>query len=245
MAGTAVRMMHCMRRLFDAFLTVFLTVAAMPLIASDWHEHSDIARVAEANAAQRLPPASGRRAIQAGRIDRRLRLPRCTVPLTAEVPDNLTRPRRVTVAVRCPGSSPWRIHVPVSINEIGLVVVATTARQRGEIVRPSDLTLEERDLGLLRKGYATEIDVVTGQRLRRDIEPGEVVAPRLLAVDPVIKRGQRVTLTAGQGAMQVRMAGLALADGIEGQRIRVRNLSSAREIEGVVRSAQTVEVLLR
>jgi len=233
------------RRLFDAFLAVFLTLTAAPLVASDWHEHADIARTAEASAARRLPPANGRRAVRAGRIDSRLRLPRCAVPLTAEVPDSLTRTRRVTVTVRCPGPPSWRIHVPVSITEIGMVVVATTGRQRGEIVRPSDLALEERDLGLLRQGYATEIDAVAGQKLRRTVEPGQVLAPKLLMTDPVVKRGQRVTLTAGHGVMRVRMAGLALADGIEGQRIPVRNLSSSREIEGVVRSAQTVEVLLR
>jgi flagella basal body P-ring formation protein FlgA len=44
--------------------------------------------------------------------------------------------------------------------------------------------------------------------------------------------------------MRVRMAGTALADGAEGQRITVRNLSSSREVEGVVRSAQTVEIML-
>lgn len=244
-AGIPATVSSAGRRVIDAFLAVFLTLCSAPLLASDWHEHADIARVAEASAARHLPPATGSRVVRAGRIDSRLRLPRCAQALVAKVPDSLARPRRVTATVRCPGPPSWRLHVPVFITETGLVVVTTTARQRGEVVQLSDLSLEERDLGTLRQGYATEPGIVAGKKLRRAIAPGDVVSPKNLFVEPVVKRGQRVTLTAGGAGMQVKMAGLAMADGAEGQRIPVRNLSSSREIEGVVRSAQTVEVLLR
>ena len=225
-----------MRRILDTLLTGFLTLATPAIADVEWHDHADIARTAEASAARRLPPVSGRRELKAGRIDSRLRLPRCGQALTGDVPKGLARARRVTVAVRCPGPQAWRLHVPVSIAEVAPVVVSVAALQRGDTLKPSDFALEERDIGLLRQGYLTEIDAVVGHRLRRDLAAGQVVTPKLLFADPVIKRGQRVTLMAGAGAMRVRMAGTALADGAEGQRIPVRNLSSLREVEGVVRS---------
>jgi flagella basal body P-ring formation protein FlgA len=45
--------------------------------------------------------------------------------------------------------------------------------------------------------------------------------------------------------MHIRMAGEALGAAALGQRVRVKNLSSDRVVEGVVRSDQVVEVLLR
>ena len=40
------------------------------------------------------------------------------------------------------------------------------------------------------------------------------------------------------------MTGEALADGASGERIRVRNLNTKRELEGIVESATTVQVSL-
>lgn len=40
------------------------------------------------------------------------------------------------------------------------------------------------------------------------------------------------------------MAGTALMDGAVGQRIRVKNTSSGRIVEGIVRSREHVEILL-
>ena len=62
---------------------------------------------------------------------------------------------------------------------------------------------------------------------------------------PLVTRGQQVTLEVGADTMNIRMAGEALDEAALGQRVRVRNLSSERVVEGVVRSAQVVEVLLR
>jgi flagella basal body P-ring formation protein FlgA len=157
----------------------------------------------------------------------------------------MVRGERLTVAVSCPGPKPWKLHVPVAMAEMMEVVVARSARPRDAVLDLDGLALEERDVTQLRQGYLTDPEDLAGQRLRRSVAAGQVIQPGMLKVDPVIRRGQRVTLVAASGPIRVKMAGLALADGAPGQRISVRNLSSDREIEGVVRSAQQVEVLLR
>ena len=60
--------------------------------------------------------------------------------------------------------------------------------------------------------------------------------------DYAVKRGQEVTLLASAGGIQVRMAGRALADGREGARLRVQNLSSQAVVEGVVETDGVVRV---
>lgn len=233
------------RRFLDALLTVFLTLASLGASAEDLQDHADIARAAERAAAAILPPAIGRRTLQAGPIDDRLRMPRCGEPLDATVPAGMVRGERLTVAVSCSGPKPWKLHVPVAKAEMVEVVVARSQQVRDSVLDPADLAMEERDITRLRQGYLTDPAALAGQRLRRSVAAGQALQPGMLKVDPVVKRGQRVTLVAMSGTFEVKMAGLALANGAEGQRIKVRNLSSEREIEGVVRSAQRVEVLLR
>jgi len=233
------------RRFLDGLLTVFLTLGSLTTSAGPVQDHADIATAAERAAAGMLPPAVGRRTLHAGPIDGRLRMPRCGEALDATVPAGMVRGERLTVAVSCSGPKPWKLHVPVSMVEMMEVVVARSANPRGTVLDPAGLAMEERDVTQLRQGYHTDPAALAGQRLRRSVAAGQVIQPGMLKIDPVIRRGQRVTLVAGNGPIQVKMAGLALGDGAKGQRIPVRNLSSDREIEGVVRSAQRVEVLLR
>jgi flagella basal body P-ring formation protein FlgA len=86
---------------------------------------------------------------------------------------------------------------------------------------------------------------VAGKRLRRNLEAGAPVTASLLDAPILVRRGQQVTLEAAQGGFQVRMAGVARSEGSLGQIIEVENGGSGRIVQAVVRSAKSVEVLLR
>jgi flagella basal body P-ring formation protein FlgA len=76
------------------------------------------------------------------------------------------------------------------------------------------------------------------------VKAGMVLTPALLKPQLLIKRGEKVTILADTGAVQVRMEGKALMDGARGQVIRVRNLSSKREVEAAVVAPGIVQVRL-
>ena len=57
-------------------------------------------------------------------------------------------------------------------------------------------------------------------------------------------RGQLVTVVARAGTMSVRTTGVAQSDGGLAERVQIRNVTSGRTVEGVVRSGDTVEVSL-
>jgi flagella basal body P-ring formation protein FlgA len=59
-----------------------------------------------------------------------------------------------------------------------------------------------------------------------------------------VRRGQSLTVVARAGGMSVRTTGVAQADAGLAERVRVRNASTGREVEGIVRSGDTVEVAL-
>ena len=73
---------------------------------------------------------------------------------------------------------------------------------------------------------------------------GVVITPSLLQAEVLIRRGQSVTLTVHNEALDIKMSGNALMDGRANQRIKVENIGSGRVVEGLVRSAEQVEVPL-
>jgi flagella basal body P-ring formation protein FlgA len=180
--------------------------------------------------------------IQMSELDPRLRLTACDQALACTFAPGAGRSGRTTVGVRCPGSRPWTIYVPVTVRHLQPVVVLTRPGAFGEVIGPDDVRVEPRDVSQLPSGHFSDPAQVLGQRLTRAVAAGQPL-PRLAVATPVVvKRGQRVSIIAATGGVEVRMAGTALADGGVGDTIRVRNLSSAREVEGVVDSGGQVRV---
>jgi len=175
-------------------------------------------------------------------LDPRLRLSRCDRPLEAFLPPSAPEAGRVTVGVRCRGSAPWSLYVPSRVRLLQEVVVARRELERGEMIQAGDLTLETRDLARLHRGYVLDPDKAVGLTPQRTIRRGRVVTPSLLRVPNAIDRGAQVNIVAWIGGIEARMKGEALGDGARGERIRVKNLSSGKELEGRIVSSGVVRV---
>ena len=210
--------------------------------AAGWQSHEDMRQAAQ----QAVLAALGEPAeVVADSPDPRLRLPNCPEALTAVVPANSPHAGRVTAEVRCPGEQPWRLYLPVRINGTQPVVVAARALDRDTVLAPGDVRLARADNGTAAPGALHDPVFVVGRRLRRPAEEGQAVTAALLAAPTLVRRGQQVTVEALAGGLAVRMAGVARADGALGDTIQVESGTSGRVVQAVVRSAKSVEVLLR
>jgi flagella basal body P-ring formation protein FlgA len=173
-------------------------------------------------------------AVEPGDLDSRLRLDRCSIPIEAFAPPNGLRAGRAIVGVRCEGDEPWKLYVPVEIQLPGEVVVAARPLQRGQILTAVDLDVARRDLSRLHRDYFTDAASLVGKRVKRTLRRHAVVTPRSIEANEVVRRGSDVTILAANPVVEVRMRGKALDDGAAGERIKVRNLSSGREISATV-----------
>jgi flagella basal body P-ring formation protein FlgA len=219
-----------------------LTAAAN---AQTWQSLDGIRAAAVERVRGELAADGTRRSVEADALDERLHLVACDAPLETFMPAGGRRGANSSVGVRCASPQPWKIYVSVHVTSRDRVLVAARPLSRDAVLGAADLELVERNVDLLAQGYLTDVGQLSGMRLRRPVATGSVLTPAMLASVPLIARGQQVTLEAGADAMSIRMAGESLDEAALGQRIRVRNLSSARVVEGIVRSAQVVEVLLR
>lgn len=130
------------------------------------------------------------------------------------------------------------------------VAIARVSMQRESKIGASDIQFENRYLP--EAADEPELEDVVGRSVRTGINTGEIISLKNL-VRPlptvqatVIKRRQRVKVTAIAGALRVTLREAeALEDGKIGDFIKLRNLQSGREIVGRVTRSGHVEQLLR
>ena len=147
-----------------------------------------------------------------------------------------------TVGVRCDGRKPWKVYVPIQITVFRNVFVTVKPVPRDSAIGADDVRLERRNVA--GRHYVTNLERLSHQRLRRDLAPGTVLTPQMFQANHLVRTGQRVTIFKKINGLNIRMAGIALQDGYRDQRIRIRNVSSNKELEGIVRTPQMVEILL-
>jgi flagella basal body P-ring formation protein FlgA len=177
-------------------------------------------------------------------LDTRLRLHSCQTNLIATSEFNHTGLGSQTVAVSCSKPTNWTVYVPVKIKVLKPVVIANKSLDAKHVVHASDVRMELQDVAAMRQGYIDSTSSVIGKQLKYPVSLGMVIRPSAVMQQKVVKRGQLITLVATIGSMEVRMSGTALADGHQGQRVRVKNSSSNRVVEGVVDAPGIVKVIM-
>ncbi len=211
--------------------------------AGQWQTIQSISAAAEAHVRSSLAASGLQVESRVRSLDPRLKLARCDQPLQAFTPRAAELKQNVVVGVRCRGSTPWKVYVPVKLTAYREVLVARRPLNRGATLSSRDVRREKRDITIARGAYLTDLAQLEGKVLRRSVPEGRMMTMELLDEEELIKRGQQVTLMVAHNGFTVRMAGTALTDGAVNQRIRVENTSSKRTVEGIVRSRQVVEVI--
>lgn len=237
--------MPCIRRKTDALAALLLAFAAAAAGAQqqEVQSHDSIREAARQHVQADAGQLAGSPQVTVGRLDSRLRLAACDRPLVAyDSPNGLNRGRGV-VGVRCEGSRPWKIYVPVSVALMERVVVNRRPLVRGQTLRADDLALREVDTAGLHKAYFTRLEDVVGLRSKRAVARDTTLHAGLLQRAELVKRGAQVDILAVAEGLRVRMRGKALADGGRGDRIRVKNLRSGRVVSGTVTGPGLVEVM--
>jgi len=179
-----------------------------------------------------------------GKLDSRLRLQQCNASLS--VFSNVVNSGlgNQTVGVKCDSPVAWTVYVPVQVKVFKPVVVSIRALDANKIITASDVKMRMWDMGSLRQGYIKNINQVLGQQLKYPLAMGMVIKPTQVRPQKIVHRGATITLLAMAGSMEVRMNGTAMSDASLGQRVRVKNTSSKRIVEGVVDAPGIVKVAM-
>jgi len=161
-------------------------------------------------------------------LDTALRLPRCGEPLVARVQGGNS------VEVSCPQAAGWRLFVPVRVRRSQTVLVLARGIAPGEAITADAFVPETRDASRIVGAAVADPAQAVGRVARRTLSAGAVLSASDLVAPRLIRRGDNVALVSRRGGVEVRVAGKALADAGENERVTVENLSSRRVVQGVV-----------
>jgi flagellar basal body P-ring formation protein FlgA len=161
-------------------------------------------------------------------LDPALRLPRCQEVLSARVNGSNS------VEVSCPQAAGWRLFVPVRVRRSQTVLVLSRGVGAGQPISADSFVTETRDASRIVGAAIADPAQAVGQVARRTLSAGTVLSTGDLVAPRLIRRGDNVALVSRRGGLEVRMAGKALGDAGENERVMVENLSSRRVIQGTV-----------
>lgn len=188
----------------------------------------------------------GKVQVQADKLDPRLNLKAC-----AEDKLELFNPYQTpmlstnTMGVKClEEENHWTLYVPIKINVLKTVLVAKRVLIKGKRINSDDIYQVEMDTQKLKQGYFTDSRELIGLICKHDISPDSPLNPYNIELAKLVHRGDQVTIVANNESLSVSMDGIAMSEGVLGESVRVKNLSSKRVIEAQVSGNKTVKVVL-
>ncbi|HEL5054705.1 flagellar basal body P-ring formation chaperone FlgA [Stenotrophomonas maltophilia] len=207
-------------RPISSILAVALAIASPWAVAADWQPVASI----RAAALSSLPAGSEGEA----QVADALRLPRCGGALQVQPTAN------TTVEVSCPDAGGWRLFVPVKVRRNQTVLVLARGIAAGETLTAADISTAQRDAARIAGAVLADPNAAIGRIARRPLQAGTLLSSTDLVTQRLIKRGDNVALVSRRGSVEVRIAGRAMGDAGENERISVENLSSRRIVQGTV-----------
>ncbi|HEL4258391.1 flagellar basal body P-ring formation protein FlgA [Stenotrophomonas maltophilia] len=207
-------------RPISSILAVALAIASPWAVAADWQPVASI----RAAALSSLPAGSEGEA----QVADALRLPWCGGALQVQPTAN------TTVEVSCPDAGGWRLFVPVKVRRNQTVLVLARGIAAGETLTAADISTVQRDAARIAGAVLADPNAAIGRIARRPLQAGTLLSSNDLVTQRLIKRGDNVALVSRRGSVEVRIAGRAMGDAGENERISVENLSSRRIVQGTV-----------
>lgn len=228
---------------FRTYICAFIALAAAPFAAHANVQSLDaIQSAAEQFVRSSLPENSSKHFVTASKLDSRLRLDDCASPLEAFSQGTAVTSGRSTIGVRCPAANPWTIYVTVTVEVEASVLVLRRPLARRARVELADVEPQVRRLPGSASVFVNDTASLQGHRLKRSLPVGTALTVDMLQPDVLVRRGQQVTLIAANDTVQIRAQGEALTEGAVSDRVRVKNVSSLKVVEGVVESDGNVRV---
>lgn len=140
------------------------------------------------------------------------------------------------------GEPSRKVWATVRISVSTDVVVVQNPIARNQMISANDLEATRMDMAEIPSGYITDIKDAIGKRAMRPINPGEILRTDIIERPPIIKYNDMVSIIAESGTLRISTLGRAEENGKSGDRIKVLNVDSKKEIYARVVDSKTVRV---
>ena len=125
------------------------------------------------------------------------------------------------------------------------IIVAANKINRGDVIDADDLTLEGRDISMFPARYFSQLDEVISHEAKTSISRNSTIFDWMIKEVPLVHRGENISIYVTAPNLLVRAEGVALSDGYLGGKMTVKSKSTNKSMEGILVSANEVEVKVR
>ncbi len=212
---------------------LLLTSYISPVNASQFQTIDSIQEATREFIASSLP-ASTDYNLTLGKIDSRLKLPLCGIPLEIYSSKDVLKAGRNSIGVKCKSQKKWTIYTSVIIDIFKEVIVLSQPIKRGEIYTKDILQLQKKEVSKLRSGFFTDPQKIINKQASRNLNLGAVVTLLNVKEPKLVKRGEKVSIKISSPNLEISVAGIAMMDGIKNQNIRVKNIKSKQIVQATV-----------
>jgi flagella basal body P-ring formation protein FlgA len=171
-------------------------------------------------------------------------LPAGQVSCEVSLPEGAHRGGYVAATLRLlsQGEEVKRLRVTARVDVYADVVVTRQYLKKHHEIREADLQVLSRNLSLLPPDVVTEVKEVLGKRATLSINSNETLRKSMVEEPPLIKKGDRVLLLVESPLFRITAMGESKEEGRRGERVKLLNLSSKREVYGRVLDSKTVAI---
>lgn len=134
------------------------------------------------------------------------------------------------------------VQVPFRVLAKRKLFVLNRTGRKDQIIRKGDLSVRKTYMNGKGNEYPSSFEDLTGKILKKDVPANTVLTYRMLEEPVAVQRGKIVNLVAENRKLLVITKGKTIEKGRIGDVIRVKNISSGKEVAGRVAAYNTVEV---
>jgi flagella basal body P-ring formation protein FlgA len=161
-----------------------------------------------------------------------------TFPLNS----NFLGPTSFTVAFRVAGNVEARQHGTAYIDVTQDIVTTSRAIGRNEVIEAADIRLTRMNMARVPQRVHMRPEEVIGKRTRRPLQADSLIHIHEVETLPTIQKGDVVLMLVDSSLLRVSTMGEALESGMRGETIRIRNMTSNREVRAVIVDKKTVKI---
>ena len=137
-----------------------------------------------------------------------------------------------------------KVFVRADIRAFDKVVKSKRPYKKRHVIRSNKKKKKKMDIRKIPNNAVKDPEKIIGKSLRRSIIANIPISENMVEHSQVVKRGMMVVLIINQKGLKITTAGKIKEKGYVGSQVRAVNLSSNKEVVGVLVDEHTVEVLL-
>jgi flagellar basal body P-ring formation protein FlgA len=136
-----------------------------------------------------------------------------------------------------------RIRISGKVAVFANILCAVADLAKGKQIFKGDVYFARKNLFSLRGDVVLENQAVEGKILKRSVKKDDYVKFSSLEENPLIQKGDIVTLVARSRNLLIVTTGISQEDGYADKLIKVENIKSGKIVRGLVKEGSTVEVI--